>query len=96
LKNINSFIIGIDFGSEFYKIVLVKPGTPFSIVENIQSLRKTPTTLYIKDEERVYGLDAINKKIRNPQNTFVYPHDFLGRKFGDSEVKEIIEKYRNL
>jgi molecular chaperone DnaK (HSP70) len=73
--------------------VLVKPGTPFSIVENIQSHRKTPTTLFIKDDERVYGMDAINKKIRNPQNTFVYPHQFLGKRFGDSEVKTLMEKY---
>jgi len=56
-------------------------------------MRKTPTTLFIKDEERVYGLDAINKKIRNPQNTFVYMHDFLAKPFNNSEVKAYMERY---
>lgn len=56
-------------------------------------MRKTPTTLFIKDEERVYGFDAINKKIRNPQNTFVYMHDFLSKPFGDSQNKAFLERY---
>lgn len=34
-------IIGFDFGTEFYKGVLVKPGSPFRIVENTSSKRKT-------------------------------------------------------
>ena len=30
-------VIGFDFGSSFFKITLVKPGQPFSIVENTSS-----------------------------------------------------------
>jgi hypothetical protein len=34
-------VIGFDFGSSFFKITLVKPGQPFSIVENTATMRKT-------------------------------------------------------
>lgn len=34
-------VIGFDLGNTFFKITLVKPGSPFSIVENTTSMRKT-------------------------------------------------------
>jgi hypothetical protein len=34
-------VIGFDFGAQFMKITLVKPGQPFAIVENTASQRKT-------------------------------------------------------
>ena len=38
---VSANVIGFDFGSNFFKIVLVKPGAPFTIVENVTSMRKT-------------------------------------------------------
>jgi molecular chaperone DnaK (HSP70) len=40
-------LIGFDLGSTFFKITLVKPGSPFSIVENYTSKRKTDTMMSI-------------------------------------------------
>jgi len=34
-------VIGVDFGSDFYKISLIMPGRSFVIVENSTSKRKT-------------------------------------------------------
>lgn len=37
---IKSAVIGIDFGSNFYKISLIAPGKSFVIVESMSSKRK--------------------------------------------------------
>jgi hypothetical protein len=47
---VNGNVIGFDFGSTFFKITLVKPGSPFSIVENLTSKRKTETMMTIGNE----------------------------------------------
>jgi len=47
---VNATVIGFDFGSTFFKITLVKPGAPFSIVENLTSKRKTDTMMTIGNE----------------------------------------------
>lgn len=38
---VNANVLGFDFGNTFFKITLVRPGSPFSIVENTTSMRKT-------------------------------------------------------
>ena len=47
----------------------------------------------MKDEERVFGSDALNKKVRNPQNVFVYAHDFLSKHISDPELKQLFSDY---
>lgn len=37
----NGAVLGIDFGSEFIKAVLISPGKSFTIIENTTSKRKT-------------------------------------------------------
>ena len=43
-------VIGFDFGTTFFKITLVKPGSPFSIVENLTSKRKTENMMTLGNE----------------------------------------------
>lgn len=42
-------VIGIDFGTEFFKISLISPGKSFVIIENTTSKRKTPTSVNFID-----------------------------------------------
>lgn len=49
----HSAVIGIDFGTEYFKISLISPGKSFVIVENLTSKRKTPTTV-IKQRNKYY------------------------------------------
>ena len=58
----NAYMIGVDLGSEYFKICLIKPGKPFTIVENLQSKLKTPTAIALKDDEIT---DAYNKILDN-------------------------------
>ena len=53
-------VLGIDLGSEFFKISLVKPGMPLDIVLNIESKRKTATMVGYKDGEQLFSGAAAN------------------------------------
>jgi hypoxia up-regulated 1 len=66
----NANVIGFDFGSNFFKIVLVKPANPFQIVENITSKRKTESYLTIGPDDRKFGVDAYNMATKVPKTTF--------------------------
>lgn len=86
-------IVGIDLGSEFIKASIIKPNRPFSMVENLQSKTKTPFAIAFKDDERLFGADALAKKVRFPKQVFTFLHEFLGKKYNDEQINSFIEKY---
>lgn len=47
--------MSIDFGSQYIKIGIVKPGVPMEIVLNKESRRKTPNILSIRNGERLFA-----------------------------------------
>lgn len=51
LATVNAQVLGIDFGTEFWKAALISPGKNLVIVENSRSERKTlnsvPCKLYL-------------------------------------------------
>ncbi len=53
-------VMAIDYGTDWFKVALVKPGIPLDIVLNRDSKRKTQSVLTIRGEERIYGADAVN------------------------------------
>ena len=53
-------VIGIDFGSEYLKISLVKPGVPLDIVLTLEGKRKQNTMVGYYDGEQLLGLAAEN------------------------------------
>lgn len=55
-----SFVIGIDFGSEWFKVAVVKPKTGLDIVLNEQSARKTASAVALLNGELSLGTDAKN------------------------------------
>lgn len=91
--DVRSNVIGIDFGTEFIKITVLKPNSAFRMVENIQSKTKTPFALAFKDEERLFGDDALGKKVRFPKQVFVSMHEFLGKRYNSKQVKKFIEDF---
>jgi hypoxia up-regulated 1 len=93
IKKITSSTIGIDLGTEFIKVSILKTNNPFKMVENIQSKTKTPFALAFKDEERLFGSDAISKKVRLPNQVFVNMHEFLGKKYTSKNIKKFIEDF---
>ena len=48
-------VLGVDIGSEWVRIGLVKPGVPMEIVLNKETRRKTPMSVYTSTRERLIG-----------------------------------------
>lgn len=79
-------LIGFDLGSTFFKITIVKPGSPFSIVENTTSKRKTESMMTIGKETRLWSADSFSSAARYPQTTFANVGSYLGAQYDQSEL----------
>jgi hypoxia up-regulated 1 len=55
-----SSVLAIDYGTEWSKAALVKPGIPLQIVLTKDSKRKDQSVVGFKQQERLYGVDAAN------------------------------------
>ena len=51
-------VLAIDYGAEFTKLSLVKPGVPFDVVLDRDSKRKIQSVVGWKREDRVFGQEA--------------------------------------
>lgn len=56
----SAVILAIDYGTEWTKAALVKPGIPLEIVLTKDTKRKEQSVIAFKGEERLYGQDAAN------------------------------------
>ena len=74
-------VIGFDLGSTFFKVTLVKPGSPFTIVENLTSKRKTDTMMTIANDVRLWSSDSFNANPKLPKTTFANVASFLGQEY---------------
>jgi molecular chaperone DnaK (HSP70) len=81
-------VIGFDLGSSFFKITLVKPGQPFSIVENISTQRKSHNMLTITDELRLFGPDSFMEMTKYPTSTFEGIQKWLGKEYNEEEISQ--------
>jgi molecular chaperone DnaK (HSP70) len=70
----------------------VKPGQPFTIVENTATKRKTETMLTLNpDDARIMGADSYMEQSKYPKTSFHSIHRFVGVKY---EVAKHIIKER--
>jgi hypoxia up-regulated 1 len=86
-------MMGIDLGTEYFKVTVIKPGKPFMMLENLLSKTKTELVAGLKEDEITYAYDALAKKAKAPANIFNYFSEFLGRRHNDSFVKEYMEDF---
>ena len=93
IKQISANILGIDLGSNDFKMNILKPSRPFTMVENQQSRTKTSTGVAYKDDERIYGPDIIVTKSKKPHQSLNFIDKFLGQKFGSSRVSQYIDDH---
>lgn len=66
-------VLSIDYGIEWTKAALVKPGIPLEIVLTKDTKRKEQSVIAFKGQERLYGGDAANFV-----STFTNLSDVLG------------------
>jgi hypoxia up-regulated 1 len=88
---VDAVVFGIDLGAEYMKVALVKPGTPFQIVTNVESKRKTEVMVGFNQDERVYAGTAGNLFSRKPHNTYAGIRRLLGRDLDHPIVQHIID-----
>jgi len=84
-------VMSIDFGSEWLKIGIVKPGVPMEIALNVESKRKTPLVVSMKGEDRLFGDPAMIVAVKQPAKAFIYLSHLIGKKF-ESPAVELYKK----
>ena len=72
---------------------MLRPGRPFTMVENLQSQTKTNSIVSFNDNERLFGFDAKNRKARFPKQVLNYMHFFLGRSLQEKEITSFMENF---
>lgn len=55
---VEAAVLAIDYGGEFTKLSLVKPGVPFDVVLDKDSKRKIQSVVGWKRDDRVFGQEA--------------------------------------
>lgn len=102
LFRVNCALLGIDFGTEFTKAILVAPGVPFDILLTSESKRKDVSGLALVmnvneddsiDIQRKYGTQALSTCIKSPQSCMLYLKPLLGIGKVDENMHEYTNKF---
>ncbi|KAM4544727.1 hypoxia up-regulated protein 1 [Odontesthes bonariensis] len=80
-------VMSVDLGSEWVKIAIVKPGVPMEIVLNKESRRKTPAVVCLKENERLFGDNALGMSVKNPKTVYRHLQSLLGKKHDNLQVE---------
>jgi hypoxia up-regulated 1 len=72
-------ILGVDLGSLYMKVALVRRNSPLEIVTNLHSKRKTEQMVLFDNGARFYGADASSLLARKPHLTPTAMTLMLGR-----------------
>jgi len=81
--------IGIDLGTTNSVVSVMEGGKPV-VIENKEGSRTTPSVVaFTKKGERLVGLLAKRQAVTNSKNTIYSVKRFIGRRYNDSEVKQI-------
>lgn len=80
-------VIGVDMGDEFFKVALVAPGTPFEILLNSHSNRKTLSAVSFAETARAIGDSAYSHLSRYPTKALVHTKGLLGYNASNDEVE---------
>ncbi|RXK35481.1 hypothetical protein M231_07259 [Tremella mesenterica] len=78
LPVVRAAVLAIDYGAEFTKLSLVKPGVPFDVVLDRDSKRKIQSVVGWKRDDRVFGQEGKMAATRFPDTHFPYIKPLLG------------------
>ncbi|KAG0170074.1 hypothetical protein DFQ28_002523 [Apophysomyces sp. BC1034] len=88
-------VMSIDYGTEWFKVGLIKPGIPLDVALNKDSKRKTQAVVTIRDSERIYGSDAISLAGRFPHLTYFNLKSIVGKTYNDKHSIEYRQRFVN-
>ena len=79
-------IVGLDYGSQFSKVAVIRAGWPIEIALNVHSKRKSESLIAFNGNKRLYGKDAGGFASRKPEMTFAHVRDLIGRNDASEEL----------
>ncbi|GAA5804422.1 hypothetical protein HPULCUR_009915 [Helicostylum pulchrum] len=88
-------VMSIDYGTDWFKVGLIKPGMPLDVALNKDSKRKTQSVVTIRHDERIYGSDAVSLAGRFPHLTYSNLKSIIGKRFDDPHAVEFRHRYVN-
>lgn len=92
---VSASVIGIDYGTDWYKVSLIKPGPVIETVLNRESKRKTAAVILLRDGIRYFGSDAVALGTRYPLLNYPTLKYVVGKEFHDKEAVEYRETWAN-
>ena len=92
LVAVQAAVIGIDLGTEYFKISLIQPGKKLEIVENVQSTRITPTLIAFTEEARLMGAEAQSRASTKPDSLLPFFLRLLGVPGNSTEARKALEE----
>lgn len=101
LFGVDCALLGVDFGTEYSKAILVAPGVPFDILLTSESKRKDVSGLAIdfdtkKDKVQVnrkFGTHALSTCIKSPSSCLLYLKPLLGIESHSEHVENYNSKF---
>ncbi|KAI8098795.1 heat shock protein 70 family [Halteromyces radiatus] len=87
--------MSIDYGTEWFKVGLIKPGMPLDVALNKDSKRKTQSVVTIRHDERIYGSDAVSLAGRFPHLTYFNLKSILAKPYDDIHAEEYRHRFVN-
>ena len=73
-----SYVIGIDFGSQFIKVAYQPFNKPPDIVLDPSGKRKVDNAVFFGDDQRVFGNNAVGSSVLKPEYVYVGMNELLG------------------
>lgn len=92
---VDAAVMAVDYGTDWFKVALVKPGIPLDIVLNAESKRKTQSAINIRGDHRSFGSEALALATRFPQDSFIGLKRILGRDYNDDHCVEFRNTFTN-
>ena len=74
-QSVSAALLAIDYGTEWTKASLIKPGVPFDVLLNKDSKRKIHSSVAWKGDDRLFGSDAFNLVSEQNASTPRFPSD---------------------
>jgi hypoxia up-regulated 1 len=91
---VEATVIGIDFGTHWFKVSIIKPGGSVETVLNRESKRKTSNIITLNKGVRNFGTDAEQLSAKLPKDTFYSLKNLLGKTY--DSVAEYRETFPNV
>ncbi|RKP01357.1 hypothetical protein CXG81DRAFT_5259, partial [Caulochytrium protostelioides] len=88
--------VGIDYGTDWFKVALKQPGASLDLVLNRESKRKTASHVLIRDQERLFGNDATSLSVRFPKDYYPGLKNLLGKHADSAAAQEYARAYPNV